>query len=176
MSRYDDNGLTPMDGGLIVKKETISIEPEENVILEKDDFDKMSLETYIKNSNFKTLAKNIHEYKLELERQNNAIEKANNDIKQLSDSVEHKRKSLLKQLKKKLDSLNDLWLDTKEDINICKLSDASNIIQKRLDGTLERYETLTSELSNQLQTLIELENHVDGSHNTSRRCRQKKKL
>lgn len=56
-----------MDGGLEVKKETISIEPEENVILENDDINEMSLETYIKNSNFKTLAKIMHEYKVDLE-------------------------------------------------------------------------------------------------------------
>lgn len=164
-----------MDGGLEVKKETISIEPEENVILENDDINEMSLETYIKNSNFKTLAKNMHEYKVDLERQNNAIEKANNDIKQLSNSVQQKRKDLLKQLKKKLDSLNDLWADTKADIFISGIAGASDILQETLHDTLQRYETLTAELSNGLETIIELENHVDGSHNKSRMQHQRKK-
>lgn len=166
MSRFDDNGLTPMEGGLKVKKETISIEPEENVVLGKDDIHGRSLEAYIKYSNVKTLAKDMHKYKMDLEKQNKAIEKANHDIKQLSDSVEHKRKAVLKQLKKKLDSLNNIWLDSKADINICKSSGAPDIVQKTLEDTLHRYKTLTAELSNGLETLIDLDSHVEGLHNT----------
>ncbi|KAL6931326.1 hypothetical protein ACO0R3_002789 [Hanseniaspora guilliermondii] len=161
MSRFENNDLTPMDGGLQVKKETINFEPKEDAILGSDDINKMSLDAYISNGNFKTLAKNMQEYKLALERQDKAIEKANDNIQQISNSMHQKRMDVLKQLKEKIDYLEELWDETEYGIRLSKSLITNEMVYDVLINTYQSYKALTWELSTDLEKLIELHNLDD---------------
>lgn len=174
MSRVSNNDATPMNGGLEIKKEVYSKDYKMDDAMTGSIEVTQDVDSYITQTNFKTLNQDLKTFRSLLDAQATAIEQNSADIKALSLQVKVKKAEVFAAMEAKIDYLNSYWFEQRVDI-MCTALGANEVMKDTLAEVMQGYKNVASELSADFKTLAVLEDNADVFHKLDSRIEVYKK-
>ena len=174
MSRVNNDGPTPMNGGLKIKKEVYSKNHKRADVMTGSIEVTQDVDSYIKQTNFKTLNQDLKTFRSLLDTQTEAIEKNSADIKALSFQLREKKAEIYAAMEAKINHLSNYWFEQRIGI-MCTSLGANEVMKDTLVEVMQGYKNVASELSADFKTLAVLDRNSDVFHKLDSRIEVYKK-